>query len=240
MEEKKTPTKRKKTTGATKAAGVQKPVKKKSPGAGAKRTRKTKKASSAKKWWKSAVAIVVILAGVIFGGWKIWNSDAVQMRFVYMWDYQQDIITYSEKNKIDPFLVAAIIKNESDFNPKAVSKVGAVGLMQIMPDTGRWIAEQMGLKPYEDADLYKTQTNIRMGCWYVSELDHEFKHNLTLVMIAYNAGRGKTHEWMEKHGWTYDFNTPQTIPYPDTREYVIKVLHDRDRYYQLYKEKLQK
>lgn len=187
---------------------------------------------------KRLLAIIIAFCLLCFGGWKIWQSDAVQMRFVYMWDYQQDIITYSQKNNIDPFLVAAIIKNESNFKHKAVSGVGAVGLMQIMPETGRWIAEQMGLEDYKDSDLYLTKTNIRMGCWYVGELDHEFKQNMTLVMIAYNAGRGQTREWMQENGWTYDFNDVQAIPYADTREYVAKVLHDRDKYYLLYKDKL--
>ena len=187
---------------------------------------------------KRLLAVIIAFCLLCFGGWKIWNSDAVQMRFVYMWDYQQDIITYSQKNNIDPFLVAAIIKNESNFKHKAVSGVGAVGLMQIMPETGRWIAEQMGLENYKDSDLYLTKTNIRMGCWYVGELDHEFKQNMTLVMIAYNAGRGQTREWMQENGWTYDFNDVQAIPYADTREYVAKVLHDRDKYYLLYKDKL--
>lgn len=187
---------------------------------------------------KRLLAVILAFCLLCFGGWKIWNSDAVQMRFVYMWDYQQDIITYSQKNNIDPFLVAAIIKNESNFKHKAVSGVGAVGLMQIMPETGRWIAEQMGLENYKDSDLYLTKTNIRMGCWYVGELDHEFKQNMTLVMIAYNAGRGQTREWMQENGWTYDFNDVQAIPYADTREYVAKVLHDRDKYYLLYKDKL--
>lgn len=187
---------------------------------------------------KRLLAVIITFCLLCFGGWKIWNSDAVQMRFVYMWDYQQDIITYSQKNNIDPFLVAAIIKNESNFKHKAVSGVGAVGLMQIMPETGRWIAEQMGLEKYKDSDLYLTKTNIRMGCWYVGELDHEFKQNMTLVMIAYNAGRGQTREWMQENGWTYDFNDVQAIPYADTREYVAKVLHDRDKYYLLYKDKL--
>lgn len=187
---------------------------------------------------KRLIAVIIAFCLLCFGGWKIWNSDAVQMRFVYMWDYQQDIITYSQKNNIDPFLVAAIIKNESNFKHKAVSGVGAVGLMQIMPETGRWIAEQMGLENYKDSDLYLTKTNIRMGCWYVGELDHEFKQNMTLVMIAYNAGRGQTREWMQENGWTYDFNDVQAIPYADTREYVAKVLHDRDKYYLLYKDKL--
>ena len=188
--------------------------------------------------WHKYLAVLLVLTAVTFIGWKIWNSDTVQMRFVYMWDYQQDIITYSEKNNVDPFLIAAIIKNESNFKHTAVSGVGAVGLMQIMPETGRWIAEQMGLENYHDDDLYLTKTNIRMGCWYIGELDHEFKHNLALVMIAYNAGRGQTRQWMEKNGWDYNFNDVKAIPYPDTREYVIKVLHDRDKYYLLYKNKL--
>ena len=182
------------------------------------------------------ILVAVLLVG--FTGWKIWNSDTVQMRFVYMWEYQQDIVTYSQKNKVDPFLIAAIIKNESNFNRKAVSKVGAVGLMQIMPDTGRWIAEQMGLESYKDTDLYQTRTNIRMGCWYLGELDHEFKHNLALVMIAYNAGRGQTHAWMEAYGWDDNFNDLKAIPFPDTREYVTKVLQDRDKYYLLYRDRV--
>ena len=182
------------------------------------------------------ILVTVLLVG--FTGWKIWNSDTVQMRFVYMWEYQQDIVTYSQKNKVDPLLIAAISKNESNFNHKAVSKVGAVGLMQIMPDTGRWIAEQMGLESYKDTDLYQTRTNIRMGCWYLGELDHEFKHNLALVMIAYNAGRGQTHAWMEAYGWDDNFNDLKAIPFPDTREYVAKVLQDRDKYYLLYRDRV--
>lgn len=183
-------------------------------------------------------ALFIFLLG--FAGWRVWNSDAVQMRFVYMWDYQQDIITYSQKNKVDPFLVAAIIKNESNFKHAAVSKVGAVGLMQIMPGTGRWIAEQMGLKNYQDSELYQTRTNIRMGCWYLSELQHEFKGNLALVMIAYNAGRGQTRAWMQEFGWDDNFNDLKSIPFPDTREYVSKVLQDRDKYYLLYRDKVPK
>lgn len=184
------------------------------------------------------MALGAVVLALLWSCWRVWNSDAVQMRFVYMWDYQQDIITYSRRNKVDSFLVAAIIKNESNFEHKAVSGVGAVGLMQIMPETGRWIAEQMGLEEYKDSDLYQTRTNIRMGCWYLGELEHEFKNNMALVMIAYNAGRGQTHEWMEKNGWDYDFNDIKAIPFPDTREYVSRVLQDRDKYYLLYKDKV--
>ena len=187
---------------------------------------------------KLCTVVMVILGLLGFAGWRVWKSDYIQMRYVYMWEYQQDIITYSQKNEIDPFLVAAIIKNESGFNPKAVSPVGAIGLMQIMPETGAWIAKQMGLTDYSKNTLYQSEMNIRMGCWYVGELDDEFKHNLALIMIAYNAGRGQTKEWMQKNGWNYDFNEPAKIPYPDTREYVQRVLKDRDKYYLYYKDKL--
>ena len=147
---------------------------------------------------------------------------------------------YSGKNKIDPFLVAAVIKNESNFDRKAVSKVGAIGLMQIMPDTGAWIAEQMGIKNFDPQDLYRTDANIRLGCWYLGELEYEFQRNWVLMMIAYNAGRGNTKAWMQENNWDYDFNRIEDIPYSDTREYVRKVLYDRDEYYKLYKNRLKK
>lgn len=198
------------------------------------RSRRTKTHGRLYRW----LLLLGVLLVIGFGGWKIWSSDTVQMRFVYMWDYQQDIVTYSKKNNVDPFLVAAIIKNESNFKHDAVSKVGAVGLMQIMPETGRWIAEQMGLESYQDSDLYQTRKNIRMGCWYVGELEHEFQHNLVLLMVAYNAGRGQTHEWMQENVWDYNFNDIKSIPYPDTREYVAKVMQDRDKYYLLYKDRI--
>ena len=195
--------------------------------------RRKKKNNSRKIWF-----VLILLCAVSLLGWKIWTSDEVQMRFVYMWPYQDEILEYSGKNKIDPFLVAAVIKNESNFDRKAVSKVGAIGLMQIMPDTGEWIAEQMGIKNFASDDLYRTDANIRLGCWYLGELEYEFQRNWVLMMIAYNAGRGNTKAWMQENGWDYDFNRIEDIPYSDTREYVKKVLYDRDEYYKLYKNRL--
>lgn len=202
-----------------------------------KRRVKNRKNSFLKKYLYAGIFLLAAI--ILFAGWKIWNSDAVQMRFVYMWPYQQEILYYSERNKIDPFLVAAIIKNESGYDGKAVSHVGAVGLMQIMPETGQWIAEQMGLEDYHEDDLYLTKTNIRMGCWYVGELEHEFQGNLALAVIAYNAGRGQTKMWMDENQWDYDFHHIEEIPYPDTKEYVAKVLRDRDKYYLYYRDQIE-
>ncbi len=174
------------------------------------------------RWWVKFFVIAAAIVLIAETGLKIWQSDAVQTRFVYMWPYQKEILEYSSKNKIDPFLVAAVIKNESGFDSEALSQAGAVGLMQIMPETGEWIAAQMGLDGFNTKLLRTPEYNVRLGCWYLGELEYEFQRNWVLMMIAYNAGRGNTREWMQSNGWTYDFNRIEDIPYPDTREYVKK------------------
>ena len=192
--------------------------------------------ASSRRMWLYVLLLLVVLS---LAGWRLWRSDAVQMRFVYMWPYQSEIVTYARRNQIDPFLVAAVIKNESEFKPGAVSPVGAIGMMQIMPETGEWIAKQMGLEGYSIDSLHNPGINIRMGCWYLSELKYEFKDNLLLMMMAYNAGRGNTHGWMSANGWDYTFGEINRIPYPESRNYVASVLHDRDEYYRLYKDKVE-
>jgi len=184
-------------------------------------------------------ALIVVLVLGLFC-WRVWRSDYVQMHFVYMWPYQDEILEHAGDNSIDPFLVAAIIKNESNFDHLAVSDAGAVGLMQIMPDSGEWIAGQMGLKDFTVEQLRLPEINIRMGCWYLGELEHEFKRNLALTAAAYNAGRGRTKEWMKNYGWNYEFGDIAAIPYNDTREYVRAVLRDRDAYYLYYRDALKR
>ncbi len=206
---------------------VRRPVKRKKANA--------EQRASSRRMWLYVLLLLVVLS---LAGWRLWRSDAVQMRFVYMWPFQNEIVTYARRNDIDPFLVAAVIKNESEFKPGAVSPVGAIGMMQIMPETGEWIAKQMGLNRYDVDSLYNPGVNIRMGCWYLSELKYEFKDNLLLMMMAYNAGRGNTHGWMTANGWDYTFGNVNKIPYPESRNYVASVLYDRDEYYRLYKNKV--
>ncbi|HIU64327.1 MAG TPA: lytic transglycosylase domain-containing protein [Candidatus Avacidaminococcus intestinavium] len=187
--------------------------------------------------YKFYVSLAICL---LFVGWQLWHSDEVQMRFVYLWPYQEEIIEYANRNQLDPFLVAAVIKNESDFKKGAKSKPGAVGLMQIMPETGEWIAKEMGIGDFVLGDLENSDTNIRMGCWYLSELEYEFGRNRVLILSAYNAGRGNTKNWMKEKGWDDSFNDIDAIPFADTREYVRSVLYDRAQYYKLYKNRLPK
>jgi soluble lytic murein transglycosylase-like protein len=127
----------------------------------------------------------------------------------------QIILLAASRHKVDPALVKAIIKAESGYNPKAVSKKGAMGLMQLMPRT----AEALGV---EDEDIFNPENNINAGVKHLKKLLIQFKGNVRLAVAAYNAGTKTVREYND------------IPPYEATRHYVNKVLE----YYQYYKKQL--
>lgn len=179
--------------------------------------------------------LLFVIAMAIFCARQAWKSDYVQKKYVFEWPYSREIFLYSAKSRLDPFLVVSVIKNESGFNPEARSKIGAMGLMQIMPETGTWIARTTDFPNFRDRLLFLPELNIKFGCWYLGELEHEFQGNEFLILAAYNAGRGTVKSWMEENKWDYDFKDISKIPFDDTRKYVQKVLADRKEYKRLYK-----
>ncbi|MBR4643368.1 MAG: lytic transglycosylase domain-containing protein [Selenomonadaceae bacterium] len=166
------------------------------------------------------------------------STPTIQKKFLYPFPYRSTLENYSSRWKVDKFLAIAVMKVESNFSPEAHSQSGAVGLMQIMPETAAWIAYQLGEPPEEVADdiknLREPETNIRYGTWYLAELEDEFKGNDVLALAAYNAGRGNVHEWIEKNHWKENFSDVDKIPYAETRDYVKRVLHCREKYSELY------
>lgn len=122
-------------------------------------------------------------------------------------------------------LLQAVILTESKYNPQAVSHTGAVGVMQIMPDTAQWIAEQSGL-PADD--LQDPRQNISLGAWYLYYLLDKYRGNLVLSLAAYNAGRGNVDSWMKENQWPPDFADINSIPFPETREFVRHVIQCTD------------
>ncbi len=166
------------------------------------------------------------------------SVPSVQKKFLYPFPYRPTIENYSARWKVDKFLAIAVMKVESNFTEAAHSPSGAVGLMQIMPETAAWIAYQLGEEPDEVAEdinnLREPETNIRYGTWYLAELEDEFKGNDVLALAAYNAGRGNVHEWIEKNHWSENFSAVDEIPYAETRDYVKRVLHCREKYSELY------
>ena len=166
------------------------------------------------------------------------SVPTVQKKFLYPFPYRSTVENYSARWKVDKFLAIAVMKVESNFSEAAQSQSGAVGLMQIMPETAACIAYQLGEQPKEIAadikNLHDPETNIRYGTWYLAELESEFNDNDVLALAAYNAGRGNVHEWIEKNNWDENFSDIDKIPYAETRDYVKRVLHCREKYAKLY------
>lgn len=156
------------------------------------------------------------------------------LKIIYPLKYEEYIVKYSHEYDLDPNFVAAVIKTESNFENDAVSHRGAYGLMQIMPDTADWINYQMGNKEISYDRLYDPEINIKMGCWYLDNLSLEFNGDLSLILAAYNGGRGNVQKWLKDEEFSKDGENLHNIPFKETREYVEKVDKNYDMYKKLY------
>jgi len=153
----------------------------------------------------------------------IFNFSGIMKRFFPI-PYQSTIFHYAWQNDIDPYLLSAIIRTESNFDAQAVSHQGARGLMQIMPDTCHWILQQIGGQPIDLEQLYDPDISIMLGSWYVADLSKEFQNNNVLVLAAYNGGRGNVNNWLTEYGFSGNIDEIDKIPYAETRYYVQKAL----------------
>lgn len=142
--------------------------------------------------------------------------------------YEETVVRYSFEYEVDANLVYAVIKAESKFDRRAVSKRGAEGLMQLTKSTAIYVAEKLGENP-EGVDLFDAQQNIRYGIWYLSYLNRKFS-DVNLAVMAYNAGEGSVRKWLADDLLSGDY---EGIPYPETRAYYARVM----KFYNLYRQK---
>lgn len=170
------------------------------------------------------LVIALILVAMVIGG-----VNYVVKEYIFPFRHREVILKYSKENNLDPYLVVSVIMAESKFNPEAKSNKDAMGLMQITTETGKWIAEQMGLDEYTEDKLYQEEYNIKMGCWYLNNLYEEFG-DLDLSIAAYNAGRGRVNQWLASTEYSLDGESLDYIPYKETKKYVDKV----NTYYKIY------
>lgn len=179
----------------------------------------------------------VLVAGVLIAAlatYAVYNSNWFQKKYIYPLPYEAIIFKYALENDVDPFLVASVIRAESKFFAKARSPKGAMGLMQMMPETAEWVASQMEFTDFSLSQLDNPEVSIRLGTWYLSSLKREFNSNEVLILAAYNGGRGNVKHWMGQYQWSFDFNGIERIPFRETREYVKRVLKSKARYQELY------
>ncbi len=146
---------------------------------------------------------------------KVWRTTV---------KYRDQIVEAAGRYQLRPAFVAAIILNESSYDPSAVSSVGARGLMQLLPDTGKWAASKLGMKDYTDSALFDVHTNLQLGTWYLDFLSDRYGGDPVLVACAYHAGHGNVDTWLTRYSRDGRTLSLSEIPMENTRTYARKVL----------------
>lgn len=172
--------------------------------------------------------LIIVIAIIIIVNFK------VILKNFFPLEYEKSIIEYSEMYNVDPNLVAAVINTESKFVVDASSSKGAIGLMQIMPDTGKWIAEKLELTNFKEEIIADPEMNIRMGTWYLKKLSNDFNGDYILILAAYNGGPGNVTKWLEDEKYSSDGENLHKIPFKETKSYVQRVKFNHKIYRYLY------
>ncbi|GAA0077612.1 lytic transglycosylase domain-containing protein [Clostridium sp. CTA-5] len=175
---------------------------------------------------KSKFLIVVLILIAIGIG-----SKYLIKQVFFPYKYKEYVDKYSKEYDLDPFFVLAVMKTESNFDKNARSNKEALGLMQITIETGEWAADKMNLNDFSKERLFDEEYNIKMGCWYLSELRKMFNGNLELIVAGYNAGPGNVNKWLKDEELSENGIDLSYIPFKETKKYLDKVT----TYYNIYK-----
>jgi len=154
----------------------------------------------------------------------------VQMRRVS--GYGELISKYAQEFQVDRSFISAVIARESHYDPMAQSGVGARGLMQVMADTGTWVAGRLGIAGYNYERLYEPELNIRFGAWYINYLSSQLGGNPVMIAAAYHAGVNNVKIWALNYGADRKTITLEQIPKENTKDYVAKVMNAYALFYE--------
>ncbi len=171
-----------------------------------------------------ALGLVLAVAAGIFA-WAETSKPGWYARLRYPLEYEQILRGHAENYDLDPALLAAVVYRESKFDADAVSESGAIGLMQLLPETAEGIAQYTGGTKFRVDDLYDPELNVRYGSFYLKRLLGKYGGEVELALAAYHAGQGNVDEWLADG---------KGIAFAETREYVDDVLELRDVYRRAY------
>ena len=155
-------------------------------------------------------------------------------RLMFPQPYWSDLVSDSQRNGLDPYLVASLIRQESEFNPGAVSPAHAYGLMQLLPSVGKENARKEGLRGFQTASLLNPSTNLQLGTRNLRLVLDRFGGQPEYALAAYNAGDVPVRQWMSSGDYKDVAEFVESIPYTETREYVQAILRNREMYRFLY------
>ena len=162
------------------------------------------------------------------------SLDREYWRYLFPIGWEDKLRARSERHNLDPYLVAGLIRQESEFHPGARSRAGALGLMQIMPGTGRMLFRRLGIPRFSSRKLTVPDVSLRLGTFHLKEVLAEFDGELEKALAAYNAGENRIPKWMELGPFEEPGEFVETIPFSETRGYVQSVLRNRALYQKLY------
>jgi soluble lytic murein transglycosylase len=184
---------------------------------------------------KAAVIAVLVAISIGFGFLFDFLCTCVE-KHIYPLEYAEYVERYATQYGVPPEAVFALIKTESGFDSAAVSDVGAIGLTQLMPDTFRWLTDEILFDHLDDGMIYDPETNVRYGTYYLSRLYDQFG-SWKLAFAAYNAGPGRVIEWLEDDRYADGEGGLKKIPITETRRHVKKSMDAMDVYERLYGER---
>jgi soluble lytic murein transglycosylase len=166
------------------------------------------------------------------------SAPEIFWKFAFPMPFRQDVERFAKQNSLDPFLVAALIRQESEFNPKAVSRKNARGLMQIEPLTGRELSRKLQIRPYSTARLFQPAMNVQLGSYYFKTIVAALNGHLEAALAAYNAGPSRARSWLSWGEFREPAEFVETVPFSETRNYIETVLRNADVYRRLYGEQV--
>jgi soluble lytic murein transglycosylase len=168
------------------------------------------------------IIVSVFTAGLLLGFYFFYPH--VWGEILYPLEYRDSIKKYAQEFQVDPNLVCAFIYTESRFNAGSTSGVGARGLMQIMPATGKGIAQELGETGFSADKLYDPDTSIRYGTWYIKGLMEQYNGDIASAAAGYNAGRGRADDWRERG---------RPLP-TETQYFIEKIKNTKNTYDSVY------
>ena len=179
----------------------------------------------------TAAALLLAVTGVIL--WMAFDVHPEMSVENYPVAYEELIRRYAGENELPPAYVASVILAESSYLSDAVSSANAQGLMQLLPDTGDWIAGKFG-ETYEEGCLFDPETNIKYGCWYLGFLMRRYGGDMTCASSAYHQGQGTVDKWLQNPEYSADGVTLTAIPSNATDTYVKRILRYYEKYSEIY------
>jgi soluble lytic murein transglycosylase len=191
-------------------------------------TRRRGSRGAARRRLLAALALLALAAAAV-GLYALREEPGWYVRVRYPLPYEEIVRGHAENYELDPALLAAVIYAESKFDADAVSSAGAVGLMQLLPETAQGIADRTGGGGYEASDLRDPEINVRYGAWYLDHLRDKYRDHpdpIALALAAYNAGQTNVDRWVGDA----PAGEPVGIPFPETRAYVDRVRHLQELY----------